>query len=1302
METNNMIYLVTEYAAKGEVFDYLVSNGRMKEAESCRIFRQIVSAVKYCHSKNIVHRDLKAENVLLDANMNIKLADFGFSNTFTEGNLLSTWCGSPPYAAPELFQGLEYDGPKADIWSLGIVLYVLVCGALPFDGKTLQELRTAVISGKVRIPYFMSQECEHLIRHMLVVDPDKRMSLEHVLQHKWMMQNMQINNCNTHKLNILNNPSESDKNNEILDNVVLRHMLQLPGISQEMIVKAVYEKQFDHIYAIYNLLVDKLQQKRLEQRRNVQEAITSAPPSPSNRLELLQSGDISQTHSFSNYDIAIQTDRPSSLEHILKAEIMKETAHHVNNNENEDNRDVVIRGMGDELSGCHGSSGDSGLSTPGFNSPFVSMPTISDAYLMTGDSFQNLEKFGDKELEPPSPPRVSITPPIYNARRHTVGPGDQAHQQVLDAHSIPTGFYRNTPGTIHTNTINLPSLLNQLVTNFTIKDQHLLKPPTAMETTTNFGRRASDGGVNLHMFNQHSGASSISSGLQEISPTHHIAGCQPILSNLEFSQAEPHVGSTSRADLMMPALDDTNDVQETVSGSCRLFHNRRHTMGCTEELTVHNRCRSPVSSTSTPATTRTRRTGLLTVMERPPEISPELLQEVEARMRKAPGRRTTSRACRLPTVQEIGREQRERYSPVRRGSEGSHVSRTAHQECQILQRGLDRQRHNPVANNPLMFEHPGPPSPNSVPSSPKHYLNNTSETIFTSDSYEIDLDVDNINILTPLLEQMVLENKIEVELATNIFGSRKIRYDLASKLGLLPHIHSKSLLLHKNYPMFMPVKNMPNLIGCFNAQNSHNAFGLQQQFQSSYSGQTSPACYGSYSGQNSPRLSNSPVYNISSNLSQGQVSPLHQITKGISILNTTGTGTIMKGIPGMKNCLAMNQPLDLTTSNSDAHDMAVDIAMNRNHLDGSSSGSIFPNLTLNLTSQGAQARISPSPPPSPLVQGLDIIREEQDSLKSNKMLFNKSISEYSQNNPQIFLTDVLGSEITLVASADNSEDSMDSLENALKIGINHPYVVAEDCANDCPSIMRGVGRKASFESDANKSMRNDECLSQDKFEAYSPQVSYKSLGFSDDSISNDSILSNQSPTCENGFSLGSNICNIFSHNSTSVSSCEHSNYSLCSDNCNIKNEEMHTLHLRDSQNLLDLLTHEQLNDNRHVCNRALPQEYLEITLSDFMSTQNPDDILEIVKQTINTKVPPKYLVHKKFTEQSTDSGVSDNIAEGICNLNLEYSGGVQIEVVLCESKTNCANKGLKMRRISGDQFEYGRLCQQLIKSLTVN
>ncbi|XP_063172664.1 serine/threonine-protein kinase MARK2 isoform X7 [Candoia aspera] len=186
IETDKTLYLIMEYASGGEVFDYLVAHGRMKEKEARAKFRQIVSAVQYCHQKFIVHRDLKAENLLLDADMNIKIADFGFSNEFTFGNKLDTFCGSPPYAAPELFQGKKYDGPEVDVWSLGVILYTLVSGSLPFDGQNLKELRERVLRGKYRIPFYMSTDCENLLKKFLILNPSKRGTLEQIMKDRWM------------------------------------------------------------------------------------------------------------------------------------------------------------------------------------------------------------------------------------------------------------------------------------------------------------------------------------------------------------------------------------------------------------------------------------------------------------------------------------------------------------------------------------------------------------------------------------------------------------------------------------------------------------------------------------------------------------------------------------------------------------------------------------------------------------------------------------------------------------------------------------------------------------------------------------------------------------------------------------------------------------------------------------------------------------------------------------------------------------------------------------------------------------
>ncbi|VDP55274.1 unnamed protein product [Schistosoma curassoni] len=160
-----------------EVFDHLVAHGRMKEREARAAFRQIVSAVEYCHQKKIVHRDLKAENLLFDGYFNIKLADFGFSNLFDGSKKLDTFCGSPPYAAPELFQGRKYDGPEVDVWSLGVILYTLVSGSLPFDAQHLKDLQERVLRGKYRVPFYMSTDCEALLRKLLVLNPAKRVTL---------------------------------------------------------------------------------------------------------------------------------------------------------------------------------------------------------------------------------------------------------------------------------------------------------------------------------------------------------------------------------------------------------------------------------------------------------------------------------------------------------------------------------------------------------------------------------------------------------------------------------------------------------------------------------------------------------------------------------------------------------------------------------------------------------------------------------------------------------------------------------------------------------------------------------------------------------------------------------------------------------------------------------------------------------------------------------------------------------------------------------------------------------------------
>uniref|UniRef100_A0A8C3G9K1 MAP/microtubule affinity-regulating kinase 3 n=1 Tax=Cyclopterus lumpus TaxID=8103 RepID=A0A8C3G9K1_CYCLU len=243
IETEKTLYLVMEYASGGEVFDYLVAHGRMKEKEARAKFRQIVSAVQYCHQKCIVHRDLKAENLLLDADMNIKIADFGFSNEFTMGNKLDTFCGSPPYAAPELFQGKKYDGPEVDVWSLGVILYTLVSGSLPFDGQNLKELRERVLRGKYRIPFYMSTDCENLLKKFLILNPSKRGSLEQIMRDRWMNVGHE-----EEELKPYIEPQPDYKDPRRTD------IMLTMGFSQEEIKDSLVNQKYNDVMAAYLLL----------------------------------------------------------------------------------------------------------------------------------------------------------------------------------------------------------------------------------------------------------------------------------------------------------------------------------------------------------------------------------------------------------------------------------------------------------------------------------------------------------------------------------------------------------------------------------------------------------------------------------------------------------------------------------------------------------------------------------------------------------------------------------------------------------------------------------------------------------------------------------------------------------------------------------------------------------------------------------------------------------------------------------------------------------------------------------------
>ncbi|KAG7325509.1 hypothetical protein KOW79_011825 [Hemibagrus wyckioides] len=186
-ENNKYLYLVLEHVSGGELFDYLVKKGRLTPKEARKFFRQIISALDFCHSHSICHRDLKPENLLLDEKNNIRIADFGMASLQVGDSLLETSCGSPHYACPEVIRGEKYDGRRADVWSCGVILFALLVGALPFDHDNLRQLLEKVKSGVFHMPHFIPPDCQSLLRGMIEVDSEKRLSLEQIQKHAWYL-----------------------------------------------------------------------------------------------------------------------------------------------------------------------------------------------------------------------------------------------------------------------------------------------------------------------------------------------------------------------------------------------------------------------------------------------------------------------------------------------------------------------------------------------------------------------------------------------------------------------------------------------------------------------------------------------------------------------------------------------------------------------------------------------------------------------------------------------------------------------------------------------------------------------------------------------------------------------------------------------------------------------------------------------------------------------------------------------------------------------------------------------------------
>ncbi|GLG92961.1 Calcium/calmodulin-dependent protein kinase type II alpha chain [Gryllus bimaculatus] len=1274
METDKMIYLVTEFASGGEIFDYLVSKGRMSEKEARRVFHQIVAAVSYCHKRNIVHRDLKAENLLLDGNMDIKLADFGFSNHYEPGQFLSTWCGSPPYAAPELFEGRKYDGPKTDIWSLGVVLYVLVCGALPFDGSTLHSLRTKVIAGKFRIPFFMTADCEHLIRHMLVVDPEKRLSIKQILHHRWMIQDEF--GSNPQLIAELHNTNEDVV--PPINTVVLDHMLQLPGLTKEKII----QRTGMGVSGVGRELGSRPSEGAL--------SITPVPQRKS----------------------SVTGELPSMPSHTWTPVLVGSSGH----------------SSGGEL--------ESAMGGP----PLVSVPAIPAVYLM--EDSQHLEKFGDMDMQIESELEESNQKNAANytsgadrcltTRRHTVGPGDTAHEQVLEAHYMKLD---NGGGMQHLNILpntnlpqNLPLVQNQPPQNFTIKDQHLLKPPTVMGAIGGFGRRASDGGANLKIFfNQigdgiwsqpgsqeqlpllQPGSPTLSQRSQPISVPNPVNGIDP-----QHLQGDPNVGGEEIPD---------PDVLRYIEN-----RGKRHTLGTSDEIAEVQRKKQQEQP-------RNRRTGLQTVMERP-VISPELVREVEFRMKhsgkfppsqlaqttvpsrtKAYPRGLQKKTMVLATVQETnrpgGRETVKRFSPVRRGSDCGPVSsqfrspqhhthphfpHTPQQECEQLKKysssvadaqtqaelqlrhslhmqhmkgaGLATPTLSPMAT-PHMSPTPSPPinqSPTSIPGkcslarysfcSPIHHTQSP-DSCSTLDNHlqRLNIHQQQQSLPFPISTSVasITQGLSTCGLSTNV-GSIVQGTAAPSAMPLdLRMSPSIPATLHHRSPVTSPLQHSPSASPALSMIQEENHC-LSQHVTASPC-QLQMGVNAAFNAQH-PQISVTDemggevtlVASSSSDSSDSTQSDSHE--HGL-------TEMMVEGSPPQNTPSVQSHVTGQLESTPYQSSFYQEVGPNPSRIHWAqtpTSASPVPVLPSH-----------PFSPPGPMLLPF-IISGPCDLSKPSitRGIGKQQQLQSHQQEHQSQQHNVIQENISRHHSPDNSERG-----------------TLEDCCDD----------QVCFPSDGQQGVLQSNFQGGSPFhsssESHSPTIT--TIEERRDSYAqpkNTGLRQTYPPAHYLGHLQHVDYFSGEDSNESVDSNYMHRNHNIQCMDVSYENGK-NTMFKDISSGVTDGTSSSTGNVFESELLQKTSSGSFKLTLSDVYSQRPASDILRIIKRILDRHVPPKgYMSYQ-------DSG--DTETRGLA---LEYPGGIQIELRVCED-SECELKGLKMRRISGDHLMYNQLCQKLISCMSV-
>ncbi|XP_072535765.1 SNF-related serine/threonine-protein kinase isoform X1 [Salminus brasiliensis] len=261
IDTQTKLYLILELGDGGDMFDYIMKHEEgLNEELAKKYFAQIVHAISYCHRLHVVHRDLKPENVVFFEKQGlVKLTDFGFSNKFQPGKKLTTSCGSLAYSAPEILLGDEYDAPAVDIWSLGVILFMLVCGQPPFQEANDSETLTMIMDCKYTVPTHVSNACKDLINRMLQRDPKRRASLEEIESHAWLQ------GVDPSPATKFSTPLVSHKNlSEEEHNSIIQRMVLGDIADRETIIEALETNKYNHITATYFLLAERILREKQE------------------------------------------------------------------------------------------------------------------------------------------------------------------------------------------------------------------------------------------------------------------------------------------------------------------------------------------------------------------------------------------------------------------------------------------------------------------------------------------------------------------------------------------------------------------------------------------------------------------------------------------------------------------------------------------------------------------------------------------------------------------------------------------------------------------------------------------------------------------------------------------------------------------------------------------------------------------------------------------------------------------------------------------------------------------------------